>query len=172
MELRTARPSLPRILYVIGLAAMVAIALQPRSLFVFLAIWTSQHWILAVGVGAQAPASEPAPVRGPLHRALHALNTRPWMLIGLLMLGSVILLPLFEVEANWQVPGAVWYGDRIFGAFAAGLRSSTFVPALLALGFGTGFSHYLLDRAAYRFSDPEVRKAARALIMPKVPGMT
>jgi hypothetical protein len=163
-ELRAPRPSLPRILYVLGLAAMVAVALQPRSLFLFLAIWTSQHWILAVGLGAQTPASEPAPAQGLLTRALHALNTRPWLLIALLMLLSVILLPLFEVEANWQTPGAVWYGDRLFGALATGLRTSAWVPALLALGFATGFTHYLLDRAVYRFSDPDVRAAAAALM--------
>jgi hypothetical protein len=166
-ELRAERISLPRILYVTGLAAMVAVALQPRSLFPFLVIWTSQHWILAVGIGAEAPASEPAPAQGSLRRALHALNMRPWMIIVLLMLLSVILLPLFEVEANWQAPDAVWYGDRIFGALAAGLRNSTFVPALLALGFATGFTHYLLDRAAYRFSDPKVRAAASALAVPR-----
>jgi hypothetical protein len=169
-ELRAERISLPRILYVTGLAAMVGVALQPRSLFVFLAIWTSQHWILATGIGAQAPSCEPAPAQGMFRRALHALNTRPWMLIVFLMLVSVILLPLFEVEANWQTPGAAWYGDRIFGALAAGLRSSTFVPALLALGFAAGFTHYLLDRAAYRFSDPKVRKAASALVLPRAGG--
>jgi hypothetical protein len=38
------------------------------------------------------------------------------------------------------------------------------VPALLALGFATGFTHYLLDRAVYRFSDPKVRAAAAALL--------
>jgi hypothetical protein len=89
------------------------------------------------------------------------------MLIAVLMLASAILLPLFEVEANWQTPAAVWYGDRLFGAFAAGLRSSVWVPALLALGFASGFTHYLLDRAVYRFSDPKVRLAAAALVKPR-----
>lgn len=37
------------------LAAMVAIALQPRSLFLFLVLWTSQHWILATGLASQTP---------------------------------------------------------------------------------------------------------------------
>jgi hypothetical protein len=163
-ELRASRISPPRILYVLGLAAMVAVALQPRGLFLFVAIWTSQHWILATGLGAQAPSAEAATARGWLRRALHALNTRPWMLIAVLMTLSAILLPLFEVEANWQTPGAVWYGDRLFGAFAAGLRNSVWVPALLALGFASGFTHYLLDRAVYRFSDPKVRAAATALV--------
>jgi len=165
-ELRASLISLPRILYVLGLAAMVAVALQPRSLFLFVAIWTAQHWILAVGLGAQGPSAEIAPARGLLRRALHALNTRPWMLILVLMVLSVILLPLFEVEANWQTPGAVFYGDRLFGAFATGLRTSVWVPALLSLGFASGFTHYLLDRAVYRFSDPKVRMAAAALLKP------
>ena len=166
-ELRDMRISLPRILYALGLAAMVAVALQPRGLFLFVAIWTVQHWILAVGLGAQAPSGETAPARGVLRRTLHALNTRPWLLIAILMILSAILLPLFEVEANWQTPGAVWYGDRLFGAFAVGLRSSIWVPALLALGFASGFTHYLLDRAVYRFSDPQVRTAAAALLKPR-----
>jgi hypothetical protein len=158
--------SLPRVLYILGLAAMVAVALQPRSLFLFLAIWTSQHWILALGLGARVPAAEPVPPRGPFRRALHALNTRPWAVLILLMLASLLLLPLFEVEANWDTPAAIFYGDRIFGAFATALRTSSFVPALLALGFATGFTHYLLDRAVYRFSDPLVRTAASALLAP------
>jgi hypothetical protein len=39
------------------------------------------------------------------------------------------------------------------------------VPALLALGFAAGFIHYLLDRAAFRFSSPDVRQAARGLLL-------
>jgi len=38
------------------------------------------------------------------------------------------------------------------------------VPVLLALGFTAGFIHYLLDRAAFRFSSPDVRRAARGLL--------
>jgi hypothetical protein len=56
------------------------------------------------------------------------------------------------------------YADRIFGNAAWWLRSSSFVPALLALGFASGFIHYLLDRAAFRFSSPDVRRAARGLL--------
>lgn len=54
--------------------------------------------------------------------------------------------------------------DRIFGDAARWLRSSPFVPALLALGFATGFIHYLLDRAVFRFSSSKVRQAARGLL--------
>ena len=162
-EWRTQRPSLPRMLYIVGLAAMVAVALQPRSLFPFLVIWTSQHWILASGLMSRTPRLEPVPAGGLMRRALHALNSRGWALVLFGMLASLLLLPLFEVEANWQ-DSISYYGDRIFGHFAVALRSSAFVPALLALGFSSGFVHYLMDRAVYRLSNAEVRAAARGLL--------
>jgi hypothetical protein len=98
-----------------------------------------------------------------MRRALHALNSRSGALVLLGMLISVLLLPVFEVEANWQDGGA-YYGDRIFGSFAAALRTSSLVPALLALGLASGFVHYLMDRAVYRLSDAKVRSAARGLL--------
>lgn len=162
-ELRAPSWSLPRLLYILGLAVMVAIALQPRSLFLFLVVWTSQHWILACGLASLTPRAETAPAGGRIRRGLHAINSRSWALIILIMTVSVLLVPLFEVEANWA-SGDTYYGDRIFGDFAAALRSSAFVPALLALGFASGFIHYLLDRGVYRMSDPQVRSAARGLL--------
>jgi TonB family protein len=161
-ELRTPNWSLPRILYIIGLAVMVGLALCPRSLFLFLVIWTSQHWILATGLASQTPRAESAPVTGVVRRFLHRLNMRPWAVVVLLMLLSFLLLPIFEVEANRET--GTYYGDRIFGSFAMQLRTSIWVPVLVALGFATGFIHYLLDRSVYRMSDPQVRAAASGLI--------
>jgi len=161
-ELRTPRWSLPRILYIVGLAVMVGLALRPRSLFLFLVIWTSQHWILATGLASQTPSAESAPRTGIVRRYLHGLNVRPWAVVLFLMLLSLVFLPFFEVEANRET--GTYYGDRIFGAFATQLRTSTWVPALIALGFATGFIHYLLDRSVYRMSDPQVRAAASGLI--------
>lgn len=164
-EMRAPQWSLPRVLYIIGIAVMVGIALRPRSLFLFLVVWTSQHWILATGLASRVPGSEPTPSNGTLRRVLHWLNTRPWAVLLLLLGLSVFLLPLFEVEANRQ--SGTYYGDRIFGAFATQLRTSSWVPALVALGFATGFIHYLLDRSIYRMSDPRVRAAARGLLQSK-----
>jgi len=162
VELRTPRWSLPRVLYIVGIAVMVGLALRPRSLFLFLVIWTSQHWILATGLASQTPSSEFAPSRGVVRNVFHKLNIRPWSVVLFLMLLSLVLLPLFEVEANRET--GTYYGDRIFGAIATQLRTSSWVPALVALGFATGFIHYLLDRSVYRMSDPEVRAAARGLV--------
>jgi len=161
-EARAPRLSLPRVLYIIGIAVMVGIALRPRSLFLFLVIWTSQHWILATGLASQTPSAELAPRKGVVRNVFHKLNIRPWALVLFLMLLSLVLLPLFEVEANRE--GGTYYGDRIFGAFATQLRTSSWVPALVALGFATGFIHYLLDRSVYRMVDPQVRAAARGLL--------
>ena len=162
VEARAPRRSLPRTLYIVGLAAMVAIALQPRSLFPYLVIWTSQHWILATGLASQAPCREPAPAGGTIRRIFHILNIRPWAILLVFVVSSVLLVPFFEVEAN--LDGGTYYGDRIFGAFASGLRTSPWVPLLVAAGFATGFVHYLLDRSIYRMSDPRVRSAARGLL--------
>jgi len=161
-ECRSSRWSLPRILYIVGTTLMVGIALRPRSLFLFLVLWTSQHWILATGMTSRVARGEPAPTAGIVRRTLHWLNVRPWAILLFLTATSVLLLPLFEVEANRQTE--TYYGDRIFGAIATGLRTSSWLPALVALGFATGFIHYVLDRSVYRMSDPKVRAAARGLL--------
>jgi hypothetical protein len=168
-ELRASRWSLPRVMYIVGIAVMVFLALQPRSLFLFLVVWTSQHWILATGLASQVSTGEPAPTVGRARRALHRVNIRPWAVVLLLTVLSVVLLPFFEVEANRG--GGTYYGDRIFGAIAAALRTSSWVPALVAFGFATGFIHYLLDRSVFRMSDPQVRAAARGLLTPARQGM-
>ena len=119
-------------------------------------------WILATGLASQTPSAESAPTTGIVRRYLHRLNVRPWAVVLLLMLFSLVCLPIFEVEANRET--GTYYGDRIFGSLAVQLRTSTWLPALLALGFATGFIHYLLDRSVYRMSDPQVRAAASGLI--------
>jgi hypothetical protein len=161
VELRSQRPSLPRVAYVLGVSAMVLFAFLARDPFLFIVLWSVQHWSAAMGLaslaasrGAQAPAAH-------WQRLLAPINRRGWAVLLVLAVVSALLLPVMEVEA---VTDEYAYADRIFGAAAQWLRASPFVPALLALGFATGFIHYLLDRAAFRFSSPEVRQAARGLL--------
>jgi len=163
VEARAPRPSMPRVLYILGVALMVSIGLQTDQPFLFVAVWSAQHWLVATALATRIACAEPAPLRAsPAGKALHALNRRPWTLLLALGSLSVLLLPVMEVEAV-KVDG-VYYGDRIFGAFGAALRASEWVPALLAFGFASGFLHYWLDRAVYRMSDPAVRTAARGLL--------
>jgi hypothetical protein len=164
LELRSPRPSLPRMLYAGGVAAMVACALYADRPFLFVVMWTAQHWLVATALAAQVASAEPAPSGSRLRAALHAVNRRPWALMLTLGLLSILLMPVMEVES--ASPEGVSYGERLFGAFAVALRESDWVPALLALGFASGFLHYWLDRAVYRLSDPGVRSAARGLLAP------
>lgn len=162
-EFRSYRPSPPRVAYVLGLSAMVLLAFLARDPFLFIVLWSVQHWTAAMGLtslaasgGARAPATG-------WQRVMEPINQRGWAVLLVLAILSVLLLPVLEVEA---ASDSYTYADRIFGATALWLRASPFVPALLALGFATGFIHYVLDRAAFRFSSPEVRRAARGLLRP------
>ena len=161
VELRSQHASLPRVAYVLGVSAMVLFAFLARDPFLFIVLWSVQHWSAAMGLtslaasgGIQEPATQ-------WQRLLAPINRRGWAVLVVLALVSTLLLPLLEVEA---VADEFVYADRIYGDVAWWLRSSPFVPVLLALGFATGFIHYVLDRAAFRFSSPDVRQAARGLL--------
>ena len=161
VELRSQRASPPRIAYVVGVSSMVLVAFLARDPFLFIVLWSVQHWSSAMGlVSLTASGADEAPVTH-WHQVLAPINRRGWAVLLALAVVSTLLLPVLEVEA---VTDEYAYADRIFGDAARWLRSSPFVPALLALGFATGFIHYLLDRAVFRFSSPEVRQAARGLL--------
>jgi hypothetical protein len=170
VELRSGRPSLPRVAYILSLAAMVLVAFLARDPFLFIVLWSVQHWSAAMGLTSLAAASggdQAATTRW--RRLLAPINRRGWAVLLVLAVVSLLLLPLLEVEA---VSDDYVYADRIFGEAAWWLRSSPFVPVLLALGFATGFIHYLLDRATFRFSSPDVRQAARGLLQSRASGET
>ena len=163
VEVRSQRPSLPRVAYVLGVSVMVLFAFLARDPFLFIVLWSVQHWSAAMGLTSLA-ASGGAQIPGAhWQRLLAPINRRGWAVLLVLAVASILLLPVLEVQA---VSDEYVYADRIFGNAAWWLRSSPFVPALLALGFASGFIHYLLDRAAFRFASPDVRQAARGLLQP------
>jgi hypothetical protein len=164
LEAREPRPSLPRMLYAGGVAAMVACALFTDRPFLFVVMWAAQHWLVATALATRVAHAEPAPQGSRLRSALHAVNRRPWALLVVLGLLSVLLMPVMEVEA--ASAEGVAYGERLFATLAVALRESEWLPVLLAIGFASGFLHYWLDRAVYRLSDPGVRVAARGLLAP------
>jgi len=129
--------------------------------FLFIVLWSIQHWSAAMGLVSRASVGGAAAAPSRAQRMLASINARAWAVLLLLAILSALLLPLLEVEA---VTDEYAYADRLYGAAALWLRSSAFVPVLLAFGFATSFIHYVLDRAAFRFSSPEVRHAARGLL--------
>ena len=161
VELRSQRPSLPRVAYVLGVSAIVLFGFLARDPFLFIVLWSVQHWSAAMGLTSLAASRGAQTADGRWQRLLAPINRRGWAVLLALAVLSVFLLPLLEVEA---VGDEYTYADRIFGEAALWLRSSPYVPALLALGFATSFIHYVLDRAAFRFSSPGVRQAARGLL--------
>ena len=161
-EARAPSVSLPRVLYVTGVALMVGVGLHTDRPMLFVAVWSAQHWLAATALTTRVACAEPASPCSPIGRVLHAVNRRPWALLLVLGVLSVLLLPIMEVEAI--ASDGTFYGDRIFGTLAVELRESQWVPALLALGFTTGFLHYWLDRAVFRLSRSSVRTAARGLL--------
>ncbi len=161
VELRSQRRSLPRVAYVLGVSAMVLFAFLARDPFLFIVLWSVQHWSAAMGLASLAASGGAQATGAHWQRLLAPINRRGWAVLLVLAVVSTLLLPVMEVEA---VTDEYAYADRIFGDAARWLRFSPFVPALAALGFATGFIHYLLDRAAFRFSSPDVRQAARGLL--------
>ena len=161
-EARAPSVSLPRVLYVTGVALMVGVGLHTDRPMLFVAVWSAQHWLAATALTTRVACAEPASPCSPIGRVLHAVNRRPWALLLVLGVLSVLLLPIMEVEAI--ASDGTFYGDRIFGTLTVELRESQWVPALLALGFTTGFLHYWLDRAVFRLSRSSVRTAARGLL--------
>jgi hypothetical protein len=160
-ELRCAQPSPPRIAYILGISGTVIVGLLGLDPFLFLVIWNVQHWSAAMGLASLAASRGDHDPASRMQRLLAPVNRRGWAVLLVLAVLSALLLPVLEVEA---VADEYTLADRLFGEVALWLRSSPWVPALLALGFATGFIHYVLDRAAFRFSSPEVREAARGLL--------
>ena len=158
------RLSLPRALYLLCMAAVVVAAFFVHP-FVFLALWSSQHWLAAMGLATlvardDRPRSEQDNI---WYRTWSAVSRRPWTLALLLAAVSAVLLPVMEVE-SMDAEGKLGFAEEIVPAFAAALTHSTWLPVLIAVGFVTAFLHYALDRAVFRLSDKEVRRAAHNLL--------
>ncbi len=143
-----------RALYITGVAAVVATAfwLDPLT---FIALWTVQHWTAAVGLTTVFAQQDGSPSSSWL-RFWHPVSKRPALLLFALALVSAVLFPILVVEADAE---AVRAGTPVAWIVDAATRSGV-LPLLLALGFATAFLHYQLDRAVFRFSHPDVRRAA------------
>ena len=154
-----------RLLYVTGLGVMVLCATLSDP-FVFIFCWTAQHWLAAVGLASVVTQAEPSP-RSPsvLRKWLHAIHRVPGRWVLLLALLSALAMPLYELESSGgpeDRPAFAVLNSLLNGILTAPIS----LQLLTALGLSTAFLHYLLDRAAWRFSDPLVRQAAAPLLKP------
>lgn len=163
LEARADAPSLPRALYLVSMAVMVIAALTVDP-FLFLFLWSTQHWMAAMGLASLVAGGEREATGSGWYRLWAGVNARPWAVVLVLGVLSTLLLPVMEVEALGE--GVVSYGLELFPFLEGALTGPAVVPALIALGLVTAFTHYTLDRAVFRLSDPETRRAAGALTRP------
>ena len=71
------------------------------------------------------------------------------------------MTPFFEIEA---VTSGARYSELIFPSLIIWLENSSWVTILVGVGIASGFLHYYMDRAVYRFSDAETRRSAKNLL--------
>ncbi len=155
---------LPRILYIIGLGLMVIGAFQLHPIE-FLMLWTLQHWITALGLAAQMGGNDfkksMLEKKIIFENKLFSEHPNQWIVLLPLCSFSVIMTPFFEVEA---VSLGARYSELLFPSFIYWLENSSLVTFLVGVGFASGFLHYYMDRAVYRFSDAETCKSAKNLL--------
>lgn len=158
-ELRADGASPPRALYLatIGVVVVAAWWVDP---FVFVALWTVQHWTAAVGIATLFAAHDVPAGPSRWYRAWATVSRQPAALLLVLAVASAVLFPILDVEASGDAARA---GDVVPWLLSVAARTGL-LPLLVALGFATAFLHYQLDRAVFRFGDPEVRRAAGALL--------
>ena len=155
---------LPRILYIFGLGIMVTGAFQLHPVE-FLMLWTLQHWITALGLTAQMGGNDikiSMSVKNRLFKkSSFSGNQYQWIILLPLLIISVILTPFFEIEA---ASSGVRYSELIFPSFMYWLENSSWFTILVGIGLASGFLHYFMDRAVYRFYDSKTRMRAKKLL--------
>lgn len=155
-------PSVPRALYVSSVSLVVGVAFWV-SPFVFIVLWTVQHWVAAMGLATVVARGDPEPGPSLWYRFWHGVSLRPWLLLFVLGIVSTLLLPVMELEA---VEEGERYSERFIPALMDVLTNSGVAPTLVAFAFVTAFLHYQLDRAVFRLSNPEVRRAVAKMLGP------
>jgi hypothetical protein len=163
LEARCSCPSLPKAAYVLSVSLIVLCALWIHP-FIYIVLWTVQHWTVATGLALLVAADDPEPGPSPWYRTMHFMNRRPWLLLLALIALSIVLWPVMESEA--LIRGTAGYAGRVAPQLVETMSAPGILPLLAAIGFASSFVHYHLDRAAFRFSNQEVRRAARGLLRP------
>ena len=155
---------LPRILYILGIGVMVMGAYQLNP-FQFFMLWTLQHWMVALGLTVHMAGNDTT-LKTNLEIGFTGDSSvdiiwKPWKVLFLLCTFSVLMTPFLEIEA---VSAGGRYSEQFFPSFMEWLQNSSWERFLVGIGLASGFMHYFMDRAVYRFSDPETRKSAQKLL--------
>ena len=116
----------------------------------FLVLISVQHWLVAVGIAGHAYTVD------------SPKNQSSWRIVGLWALLTILAVPFLDIDS---VDVSNGLGAEWIPSWQALLMESNWLTLFLGLAFASGFVHYLLDRAVYRFSDPILRKQVLRLYL-------
>lgn len=160
-EARNPRRSLPKMLYIIGLGIQGGLAyfLSPLA---FLILWGVQHWLVSIALTAQISRNDHTDnvTASPWYRFWGLFYGRFWPTVLVLMVSTIVFAPLFELSLHTGRPH-----DGIMQWIATAMGEHPWlVRTLLWLNFATVYVHFVMDRAVFRFSHPDVRKVTGTLL--------
>jgi hypothetical protein len=116
----------------------------------FLVLISVQHWLVAVGIAGQAGSADS-------HK-----DHSSWRIVGVWVLLTIVAVPFLDIDSADFSNGL---GAEWIPGWEALLSEPTWLILCLGLAFASGFTHYLMDRAVYRFSDPMLRQQVLKLYL-------
>ena len=141
--------SLPYQAYLLSLL-LLANAAWWISPLAFLVLISVQHWLVALGIAGHARSIDsPKDYSG-------------WRIVGVWVLMTILAVPFLEMDSTDFSNG---FGAEWIPGWQALLGEPSVLTFCLGLAFASGFVHYLMDRAVYRFADPMVRRQVLRLYL-------
>ena len=116
----------------------------------FLVLISVQHWLVAVGIAGHARSID------------SPKNHSGWRVVIIWVLWTIVAVPFLEIDS---VDVSNSLGAEWIPGWQNLLMESSWLTLCLGLAFASGFVHYLMDRAVYRFSDPMLRQQVLRLYL-------
>lgn len=164
-EMKIEQRSPAKILYIIGIALQGVLAYY-LNLVAFVLLWGVQHWLVSVALAghmAENDSSE-SPASSRWYGFWQWFNRGFWpSVLGLCAL-TLVLAPLFEYSLH---DNKIASAPRFLSWIANWVENSWRMNFFIALNFGTVYIHFIMDRAVFRFSNPEVRQVTAPLLFAK-----
>ena len=158
--------SFPKILYLSSLGLMVVAAFQLDPIQ-FIMLWTLQHWLASLGLAIHIQGNQismESKKKNFSEKNRYKKNSlKLWMTLIYMCTFSAIMTPFFEIEA---ASAGNRYTEQIWPSLMVWLENSDLYKFLVGVGIASGFLHYWMDRAVYRFSDLQTRNIISNLIFP------
>ncbi len=145
--------SLPYQAYLLSLL-LLANAAWWISPLAFLVLISVQHWLVAVGIAGHARSID------------SPKDHSGWRIVGVWVLMTILAVPFLEMDSVDLSNG---FGAEWIPGWQALLGEPSVLTFCLGLAFASGFVHYLMDRAVYRFADPMVRRQVLRLYLSDLP---